>query len=95
MDDAVLDPEVSNVLTPNGIWGVMTLLDAGGDAVRWARRALHENRRSYQDVAETASRAEVGSGGIFFLPYLSGERMAEKHNSRAQFFGLKARDGPA
>ena len=31
-----------------------------------------------------------GADGLFFLPYLTGERMAEKHNSRAQFFGLKA-----
>ncbi len=92
-DDAILDPEVSNVLTPNGVWGVMTLLEAGGDAVRWARRAFHENRRSYDDVAEAATHAPAGSGGLFFLPYLSGERVAEKHNSRAQFFGLKAETG--
>jgi xylulokinase len=94
-DDAILDPEVSNVLTPNGVWGVMTLLDAGGDAVRWARRAFHENRRSYDEVAADATRAEAGAGGVFFLPYLSGERMAEKRNSRAQFFGLKAETGLA
>lgn len=89
-DDALVDPSVSNVLTPNGIWGVMTLLEAGGDAVRWARRALHGNRRSYDEVADLATKAAPGSGGLFFLPYLSGERVAEKHNSRAQFFGLKA-----
>ncbi len=94
-DSAILDPSVSNVLTPNGVWGVMTLLDAGGDAVRWARRAFHENKRSYEEVAEIATHAEVGSNGLFFLPYLSGERMAEKHNSRAQFFGLKAEHGLA
>ena len=35
---AVLDPDVSNVIAANGVWGAMTLLDAGGDAVRWARR---------------------------------------------------------
>ncbi|MEO8244620.1 MAG: FGGY family carbohydrate kinase [bacterium] len=89
-DDALVDPTVSNVLTPNGIWGVMTLLEAGGDAVRWARRALHDNRRSYEDVADLATKSAPGAGGLFFLPYLSGERVAEKHNSRAQFFGLKA-----
>lgn len=92
-DKAVMDPEFCNVLTPNGLWGAMTLIEAGGDAVRWARRAFHENRRSYADVAEIALRAAPGSGGIFFLPYLSGERVAEKRNSRAQFFGLKAETG--
>jgi len=94
-DDAVLDPEVSNVLTPNGVWGVMTLLDAGGDAVRWARRAFHENRRSYAELADAAALASPGAQGLFFLPYLSGERVAEKQNSRAQFFGLKAETGLA
>ncbi len=94
-DNAVIDPEVSNVLTPNGVWGVMTLLEAGGDAVRWARRAFHENGLSYEAMAEAATHAPAGSGGLFFLPYLSGERVAEKHNSRAQFFGLKAETGLA
>ncbi len=89
-EDPVLDPAVSNVLSANGVWGAMTLLDAGGDAVRWARRAFHENARSYAEVTEDAARAEVGSQGLFFLPYLSGERFAAHPNSRAQFFGLTA-----
>lgn len=90
-DDPVIDPELSNVLAANGVWGAMTLLDAGGDAVRWARRAFHENRRSYADVAEDAGRAKVGAQGLFFLPYLSGERFHPQ--SRAQFFGLTASHG--
>ena len=94
-DTAILDPEISNVLTPNGLWGAMTLLEAGGDAVRWARRAFHENRRSYEELAHLAAQAPPGAGGLFFLPYLSGERMAEKRNSRAQFFGLEASTGLA
>lgn len=94
-DEALPDQELANVLTPNGVWGVMTLLDAGGDAVRWARRAFHENRRSYEDVAEAAMQAAPGAGGVVFLPYLSGERVAAKTNSRAQFFGLSANTGLA
>lgn len=94
-DEAVPDPDVSNVLMPNGVWGVMTLLEAGGDAVRWARRAFHENQRSYEEVADAATHADAGAQGLFFLPYLSGERVAEKQNSRAQFFGLKAETGLA
>ena len=93
--DAILDPDVSNVLTPNGVWGVMTLLEAGGDAQRWARRAFHENRRSYEEISEIATRAETGANGLFFLPYLSGERTGDHRNSRAQFFGLNAEHGLA
>lgn len=90
-EEAVIDPEISSVLSANGHWGAMTLLDAGGDAVRWARRAFHDNRRSYADVAEEAAKAEVGANALFFLPYLSGERFHPE--SRAQFFGLTAAHG--
>ena len=89
----VIDPEVSNVATVEGNWGSLTLLDAGGDAVRWARRAFHENRRSYAEVSDAAGRASAGSGNLFFLPYLSGERFGDRRNSRAQFFGLTAAHG--
>ena len=91
-EQPVLDPDVSNVLAANGVWGAMTLIDAGGDAVRWARRAFHENKRSYSDVATDAARASAGANGLFFLPYLSGERFGYR-NARAQFFGLKAEHG--
>lgn len=91
--DPIIHPEVSNIRTVNGIWGSLTLLDAGGDAVRWARRAFHENRRSYDEVADAAGRATPGSGGLFFLPYLAGERFGEFRNSRSQFFGLTASHG--
>lgn len=92
-DEPVFDPEVSNVISADGTWGSMTLLDAGGDAVRWARRAFHENRRSYEEVAKDAEHADAGAKGLFFLPYLSGERFGEHRNSRAQFFGLTAAHG--
>ena len=92
-ENPIIDPQVSNLRTATGAWGSLTLLDAGGDAVRWARRAFHENRRSYEDVADVANRAEPGSKGLFFLPYLSGERFGEFRNSRAQFFGLSAEHG--
>ena len=89
----VIDAQVSNVATVEGNWGSLTLLDAGGDAVRWARRAFHANRRGYDEVTQAAAGAEAGAGGLFFLPYLSGERFGEHRNSRAQFFGLTAAHG--
>ena len=92
-DEPLLDERVSNVLTAQGLWGALTLLDAGGDAVRWARRAFHENRRTHAEVDEAAARAEPGAGGLLFLPYLSGERMGGRPDARAQFFGLAASHG--
>jgi len=92
-DAPMLHPEVSNVAICEGHWGRFTLLDSGGDAMRWARRAFHENTLSYEAVARKAAEAPVGAEGLFFLPYLSGERFGEHPNSRAQFFGIAARHG--
>ena len=52
----VIDAQVSNVATVEGNWGSLTLLDAGGDAVRWARRAFHANRRGYDEVTRARRR---------------------------------------
>ena len=92
-DSPMLHPEVSNLVTCEGLWGRFMLLDSGGDAMRWARRAFHENALSYDDVAQKAATAPAGSEGLFFLPYLTGERLGEHTNSRAQFFGIAAKHG--
>lgn len=83
----ILDPMIANVATPTGAWGSFTLIDAGGDAIRWAQRAIGA------DVAPET--APAGSDALFFLPFLSGERQGQSPNSRAQFFGLAASHGKA
>jgi hypothetical protein len=89
----LLDPAISNVATAEGNWGAFVLLESGGDAMRWARRAFHDNQLSYEDIVRRAAEAPAGSDGLFFLPYLVGERFGAHRNSRAQFFGLSARHG--
>lgn len=91
----VMAEGVSNVLSAAGAWGSFTLLDAGGDAVRWARRAFHDNALSYAEVDAAAAASVPGANGLFFLPYLAGERFGAHPNSRAQFFGLTASHGLA
>ena len=91
----LLDPEISNVGTVEGNWGAFVLLESGGDAMRWARRAFHENAVSYEEIVDKAQVAPAGSDGLFFLPYLVGERLGRHRNSRAQFFGLGAGHGIA
>ncbi|MFM0050724.1 xylulokinase [Caballeronia grimmiae] len=92
-DTPMLHPDVSNLVTCDGSWGRFMLLDSGGDAMRWARRAFHENALSYDVITQKAASAPVGSDGMFFLPYLTGERLGEHSNSRAQFFGITAKHG--
>ena len=89
----ILHPEVSNVAVAAGAWGAFVLLESGGDAMRWARRALHENAIGYDEVVRRAESAPAGSDGLLFLPYLAGERLGAHRNSRAQFFGLHAGHG--
>jgi len=89
----VLDPEVCNVGTCEGNWGAFVLLESGGDAARWARRALHGNALDYAEIVEMAATAPAGAEALLFLPYLVGERLGAHRNSRAQFFGLMAAHG--
>jgi xylulokinase len=63
--------------------------------MRWARRAFHEKALAYDDIAARAASAPAGSDGLFFLPYLTGERLGAHRNARAQFFGLGAGHGLA
>ncbi|MGS0743523.1 xylulokinase [Glaciimonas sp. GG7] len=92
-DQPLLDPAISNVGTVEGGWGAFMLLESGGDAMRWARRALHEKTLSYEDIVDKASLAQAGSDRLFFMPYLSGERFGAHRNARAQFFGIGAAHG--
>ena len=92
-DAPLLDPEICNVATVEGHWGAFVLLETGGDAVRWVRRALHRNDASYDDVVASAATANPGADGLLFMPYLTGERLGRHRNARAQFFGLGASHG--
>jgi len=87
-EQPVLDPIITNVQCVSSGWAAFTILDAGGDAMRWARRAFHEKALGYEQIVHLAESAPAGSDKLLFLPYLNGERLGEKTNSRAQFFGL-------
>lgn len=91
----LLDPAVCNVGTVEGNWGAFMLLESGGDAMRWARRAFHEKQFSYEDIVAKAAEAPAGSERLFFMPYLAGERLGDHRNARAQYFGIGAGHGLA
>jgi xylulokinase len=84
----VLDPVISNVRGALPNWSAFTILDAGGDAMRWARRAFHENSYDYDRIVSLAAEIPPGAGMLLFLPYLNGERLGSRTNARAQFIGL-------
>lgn len=77
-----------------GKWHVMGVTLAAGASLQWARRLLFGSGQSpgvdvYQRINEEAAQAEPGSGGVIFLPYLSGERCPYPDpNARGSFIGL-------
>src|SRR5215203_1560350 len=54
-----------------GLWYSMAAIQNAGLALEWVRKVLGV---SWKDVYEEAFVVPPGSGGITFLPYLSGER---------------------
>ena len=84
-----------------GMWVVGGPINNGGIALRWVRDelfpdlkglALKDGKDPYDVLGELAGRAEAGSDGLVFLPYLTGERAPHWNaNARATFFGLTLR----
>ncbi len=94
-DAPILDEAISNVAIADDVWGAFVLLDSGGDAMRWARRAFHANTVDYDEIVRRAAEASPGSDALLFLPYLTGERLGAHRNARAQFFGITPTHGLA
>jgi xylulokinase len=86
----VRDAVVTNMRTADAAWAGFTILDAGGDAMRWARRVLHRNETDYDAIVAMAAAVPPGAERLLFLPYLNGERLGGAANARAQFFGLSS-----
>ena len=85
---------------PNKCYIMGVMLSAGG-AYRWfrdtvAQRELAEAKANgtdaYNLLGAQAETAPVGSEGLIFLPYLTGERTPHADaNAKANFFGLTLR----
>ena len=75
-------------------WHLMSVTLAAGGSLRWLRDALSPvlpaaGDAAYDWLMERASAAPAGSGGVVFLPYLSGERTPVNDPvARGSWFGL-------
>ena len=73
-------------------WLLMGANLSGGVALKWLKNILGCN--SYSEMTELALKAEAGSKGLIFLPYLNGERTPHNDpNARGIFFGLSLSHG--
>jgi xylulokinase len=86
----LIHPDVMNVAMASGGWGAFAVVDAAGDAIRWASRTLDREARSYAEMSAEAATVSAGCDGLIFLPYLTGERLGQGPSSRAAFLGLTA-----
>ena len=74
------------------------VLSGSGASLDWARRAFYDDQAplSAKEAAEIASRVAPGAEGLFFLPFLNGERSPYWNDSlRGAFYGLSFRHNRA
>jgi xylulokinase len=84
-----------------GKWHLMGVMLSAGGSLRWIRDTLFNDLKAeaakkgvdpYILMEDQASKIPVGSEGLIFLPYLTGERAPYADpNARGVFFGLSLR----
>ncbi len=69
-------------------WHMMSVMLSAAGSLRWFRDALAPGM-AFADLAAEAAEVPAGSDGLYFLPYLSGERSPHPDPlSRGAFVGL-------
>lgn len=92
----LIHPLVFNLRHVTDGWIPFKLTDSGGIAGAWLRQVLasacglDENDKSaysYERMIQLAEQVPAGSDGLFFYPYLMGERRLENTTARGAFLG--------
>ncbi len=74
-----------------GKWHVMGVTQGAGLSLQWFRNQLAPGEE-YPVLTRAAAQTEIGAQGLFWLPYLMGERTPHLDASvRASFVGLTAK----
>lgn len=87
----------------HGQWHVMGCVLSAGGSLQWYRNQFGEmetalakglQTEAYDLMTQAAAKAPAGSEGLFFLPYLTGERTPHcDSNARGAWIGLSLRHG--
>lgn len=76
-----------------GKWHLMGVMLSAAGSLRWYRDTFAPGVE-YGDLVEPAAAVSAGSDGLFFLPYLTGERTPHPDPlARGAFIGLTVRHG--
>jgi len=74
-----------------GRWHMMSVMLSAAGSLRWFRDALAPGE-DFGELASSAADVEAATDGLFFLPYLSGERSPHADPlARGAFIGLALR----
>ncbi len=74
-----------------GRWHMMGVMLSAAGSFRWFRDAIAPGK-SFDELTAGAAEVEAGSDGLFFLPYLTGERTPHADPAaRGAFVGLTIR----
>ena len=87
----LIHPAVQNLQHVVDGWIPFTILDCGGLSMTWCKDVIDSmtaEEVSFESLIETASTAPVGSDGLFFLPYMLGERARGNTDARGAFVGI-------
>lgn len=75
---------------PNA-WHIMGVTLSAAGSLQWYRNTFH-NGVDYSELTKAAENIQLGSEGLFFLPYLSGERTPYPDpNAKGTFIGATVR----
>jgi xylulokinase len=78
-----------------GMWHFMGVMLSAAGSLQWYRDAIYPET-NFNDLTAKAADAPAGSEGLFFLPYLTGERTPYPDpTARAGWIGLTIRHGEA
>ena len=76
-------------------WHLMGVMLSAAGSLRWYRDALAPDA-GFDELVEEAAQAPPGSGGLLFLPYLTGERTPHPDPlAKGAFVGLTVNHGRA
>ena len=78
-----------------GCWSVMAACLNGGSVLKWLSQKIFQGV-PYEEINSMVESRPCGSNGLFFLPYMAGERTPHMDpKARGVFFGLTLDHGRA
>jgi len=73
----------------NGKYHQMGVMLSAASSLKWWVEEINEDSKDFNKLLADAEKSTVGSNGVIFLPYLTGERTPYSDpNAKGVFFGL-------